>query len=222
MPKLAAEETAAAARTTRVRDLMPKPGDYMVAFRLLAIPTILLVVVMSVLRQSAQGIQSSFYVVYLESINFSATEIGILTSSFLAFSAMGALTAAKLVRLYSPAWLLVAAVTVSVIMITITPFLGTFLLLMVAISVRGGVLGIVQPLMLTMVLKAADAKVQGKAVALRASANRLAMTFIPVIMGAVIEVVGLDAAFFVIGGILMVLMAIVSLIISRSPSYRDG
>ncbi|MEE8516844.1 MAG: MFS transporter [Alphaproteobacteria bacterium] len=222
LPKLAAEETAAAARTTRVRDLMPKPGDYMVAFRLLAIPTILLVVVMSVLRQSAQGIQSSFYVVYLENINFSATEIGILTSSFLAFSAMGALTAAKLVRLFSPAWLLVVAVTVSVIMITITPLLGAFFLLMVAISVRGGVLGIVQPLMLTMVLKAADAKVQGKAVALRASANRLAMTFIPVIMGAVIEVVGLDAAFFVIGGILMVLMAIVSLIISRSPSYRDG
>ena len=60
------------------------------------------------------------------------------------------------------------------------------------------------------------------AVALRATANRLAMTFIPVIMGAVIEVVGLENAFLVIGGTLLVLLAIVSLIIRRSPSYRDG
>lgn len=222
LPKLAAEETAAAARTTRLGDLMPKLGDYMEAFRLMAIPAIALVVIMSVLRQSAQGIQSSFYVIYLEGINFSATEIGILMSSFLAFSALGALTAARLVRVFSPTWLLVAAVTVSVIMITITPFLGTFLLLMVAISVRGGVLGIVQPLMLTMVFKATDSSVQGKAIALRATANRLAMTFIPVIMGAVVEVVGLEGAFLVIGGILMVLMVIISLIIRRSPSYRDG
>lgn len=222
LPKLAAEETAAAARTTRVRDLMPKPGDYMEAFRLLAIPAIALVVIMSVLRQSAQGIQSSFYVVYLENINFSATEIGILMSSFLALSAMGALTVGPLVRVFRPTWLLIAAVTVSVIMITITPLLGTFLLLMVAISVRGGVLGIVQPLMLTMVLKAAGTHVQGKAVGLRATANRLAMTFIPVIMGAVVEVVGLEDAFLVLGGTLMVLLAIVSLIIRRSPSYRDG
>lgn len=221
LPKLAAEETAAAARTTRLGDLMPKLGDYVETFRLMAIPAIALVVIMSVMRQSAHGIQSSFYVVYLEGINFSATEIGILMSSFLALSALGALTAARLVRMFSPTWLLVAAITVSVIMITITPFLGTFFALFVAISVRGGVLGIVQPLMLTMVFKATDSAVQGKAIALRATANRLAMTFIPVIMGGVIEVVGLDNAFLVIGGILMVLMAIIALIIKRSPNYRD-
>lgn len=221
LPKLAAEETAAAARTTRLGDLMPKLGDYVETFRLMAIPAIALVVIMSVMRQSAHGIQSSFYVVYLEGINFSATEIGILMSSFLALSALGALTAARLVRMFSPTWLLVAAITVSVIMITITPFLGTFFALFVAISVRGGVLGIVQPLMLTMVFKATDSAVQGKAIALRATANRLAMTFIPVIMGGVIEVVGLDNAFLVIGGILMVLMAIIALIIRRSPNYRD-
>lgn len=221
LPKLAAEETAAAARTTRLGDLMPKLGDYVETFRLMAIPAIALVVIMSVMRQSAHGIQSSFYVVYLEGINFSATEIGILMSSFLALSALGALTAARLVRVFSPTWLLVAAITVSVVMITITPFLGTFFALFVAISVRGGVLGIVQPLMLTMVFKATDSAVQGKAIALRATANRLAMTFIPVIMGGVIEVVGLDNAFLVIGGILMVLMAIIALIIRRSPNYRD-
>lgn len=221
LPKLAAEETAAAARTTRLGDLMPKLGDYVETFRLMAIPAIALVVIMSVMRQSAHGIQSSFYVVYLEGINFSATEIGILMSSFLALSALGALTAARLVRVFSPTWLLVAAITVSVVMITITPFLGTFFALFVAISVRGGVLGIVQPLMLTMVFKATDSAVQGKAIALRATANRLAMTFIPVIMGGVIEVVGLDNAFLVIGGILMVLMAIIALIIKRSPNYRD-
>lgn len=221
LPKLAAEETAAAARTTRLGDLMPKLGDYVETFRLMAIPAIALVVIMSVMRQSAHGIQSSFYVVYLEGINFSATEIGILMSSFLALSALGALTAARLVRMFSPTWLLVAAITVSVVMITITPFLGTFFALFVAISVRGGVLGIVQPLMLTMVFKATDSAVQGKAIALRATANRLAMTFIPVIMGGVIEVVGLDNAFLVIGGILMVLMAIIALIIRRSPNYRD-
>ncbi len=222
LPKLAAEETAAAARTTRLGDLMPKPGDYMEAFRLMAIPAIALVVIISVMLQSAHGIQSSFYVVYLEGINFSATEIGILMSSFLALSALGALTAARLVRLFSPTWLLISAVTVSVIMITITPFLGTFFALFVAIAVRGGVLGIVQPLMLTMVFKATESTVQGKAIALRATANRLAMTFIPVIMGGVVEVVGLENAFLVIGGILMVLMVIIALFIRRSPSYRDG
>jgi MFS family permease len=177
-------------------------------------------VVISVLRQSGQGIQSSFYIVYLQDLGFGGTAIGTLLSAFLVTGAFGALAVGRLTRLFNPFWLLIVATTLAVALITITPLLGSFLLLLGVISLRGAVIGIDQPLMLSIVSRAADAQSQGRAVALRATANRLAMTVIPVIMGGVVEVVGIEDAFFVVGGTLILLLATLALLARKSPALK--
>jgi MFS family permease len=114
-------------------DFLPRVQNYRDSLALLSIPSILLVVMISVLRQSGQGIQSSFYVVYLEQIGLTGTAIGSLLSAFLLVGAFGALTTGPLMRVFNQFWLLMATVALSIIFIAITPLLGTFFLLLVAI-----------------------------------------------------------------------------------------
>lgn len=144
------------------------------------------------------------------------TAIGTLLSAFLLVGAFGALTTGPLIRIFNRFWLLMATVGLSIVFIAITPLLGTFFLLMVAIVARGAVLGTVQPLMLTIIAQAAGAGDQGKAVGLRATANRLAMTVIPVVMGAVVEVVGIENAFLVIGAVLLALLLGLAVYVKRA------
>jgi MFS family permease len=204
----------------RIGDLLPRGRNYRESLALLSIPSILLVVMISVLRQSGQGIQSSFYVVYLENIGMPGATIGILLSAFLLVSAFGALTTGYLMRIFNQFWLLMATVALSIIFIAITPLLGTFFLLLVAIMARGAVLGTVQPLMLTIISQAASAGDQGKGVGLRATANRFAMTVIPVIMGGVVELVGIENAFLVVGIVLLTLLLGLALHMKRTPAFN--
>ena len=216
------EELSRAPTPYRIGDFRPSFQNYRDAFVLLGIPSILLVVMISVLRQSGQGIQSSFYVVYLENIGLSGTAIGLLTSSFLIASAFGALTTGRLMRLFNPFWLLMATVGLSIVFIAITPLLGAvYLMLVAAITLRGAALGTVQPLMLSIIAQAAGSGDQGKAVGLRATANRLAMTVIPVIMGTVVEFVGIRNAFLAIGGILLLLLLALAVYVKRTPAFRQ-
>jgi MFS family permease len=201
-------------------DFLPRVQNYRDSLALLSIPSILLVVMISVLRQSGQGIQSSFYVVYLEQIGLTGTAIGSLLSAFLLVGAFGALTTGPLMRVFNQFWLLMATVALSIIFIAITPLLGTFFLLLVAIIARGAVLGTVQPLMLTIISQAAGAGDQGKGVALRATANRFAMTVIPVIMGGVVEVVGIENAFLVVGIVLLTLLLGLAFHVKRTPAFN--
>ncbi|HEX9809902.1 MAG TPA: MFS transporter [Alphaproteobacteria bacterium] len=214
------EEAGNALPPVTLREFHPRLSSYREAFGLLHLAPILLVVVISVLRQSGQGIQSSFYIVYLQDLGFGGTAIGTLLSAFLVTGAFGALAVGRLTRLFNPFWLLIVATTLAVALITITPLLGSFLLLLGVISLRGAVIGIDQPLMLSIVSRAADAQSQGRAVALRATANRLAMTVIPVIMGGVVEVVGIEDAFFVVGGTLILLLATLALLARKSPALK--
>jgi predicted MFS family arabinose efflux permease len=185
-------------------------------------PAIMLVVLVSILRQAGQGIQSSFYVVYLEGIGMSATLIGSLLSVFLLIGASGALAAGSLARLFNPYWLLMVAVALTIILIAITPLLGgVFLLLALVIGLRGGAIGVIQPVMLSLVAKAANPGDQGKGVAVRATANRLAMTVTPVVMGATAELAGIENAFYLVGAVLLVALAVMAVYVRRTPVFRS-
>ncbi|MBT4005665.1 MAG: MFS transporter [Rhodospirillales bacterium] len=220
LPK-SAKEIATPPERPRLGDFRPKLSSYTDAFKLLSLPPILLVVVVAILRQSGQGIQSSFYVVYLESINFSGTLIGTLLSGFLLAGAFGSLVAAPLAKAFNRYWVMIAAVALSIVCIAITPLMGTYVLLMVAIMCRGLAIGTIQPLMLNIVSKSADANNQGKAVGLRASANRLAMTIMPIIMGVSVEFWGLENAFMMVGSVLLVLLFIVAIKVSRLTHFSS-
>jgi predicted MFS family arabinose efflux permease len=186
-------------RSFTARDLLPRMSDYIAAFKLLAIPGVAFVIMVSVLRHSGISIQGSFYVVYLQGIGISGTFIGLFLTAGAVLGAGGALLTGYLIRFFDPVRLLMATVVAGIVLIAITPLLGTFLLLLVAAALRGGTMGMSQPLMISTLARYTDAESQGKSVGLRTTANRLVNMLFPVAMGAVVEVAGLENGFYIMG-----------------------
>jgi MFS family permease len=193
-----------------VRDVLPKPSDYVSAFRLMAIPAVAFVVAVTVLRHAGNGIQGSFYVVYLESIGMTGTLIGILVAAGSILGGVGSLTAGWFAKQFSSYWVLVVSVSLALVCMVVTPVITSFVLLLLFSALRGGFMGLSQPLLISILAQSAG-KAQGKAVGLRTTANRLSILVTPVIMGAVAEWFGIEASFYATGLILIAMMLWVAL-----------
>ncbi len=220
LPAPRAAVVAAAPEKVRLGDLLPRVADYMTTIRMMAVPAIAFVIIMTLLRHSSNGIQNSFYIVYLNEIGLSGTLIGVLLSSSSILGAAGSLAASPMTRFLRTHWLLIIAVAASIFLIVITPLLGAFVPLLVAMAIRGGTMGIGQALLIS-VLASSAGDAQGKAVGLRTTANRLSVMVIPVIMGAVIEVFGLVNSFYIVGVVLMALMTWSTIHLYRSPDFAN-
>jgi MFS family permease len=203
-----------------IRDVLPRVSDYVEAAKLMVIPAIAFVVAVTILRHAGNGIQTSFYVVYLEQIGYSATFIGILISASSVLGAIGSLSAAWLARYFSLYRTLVVCVCIAIVLIAVTPILGTFFLLFVASALRGGVMGVSQPLLIALMQQSAGKSHHGKAAGLRTTANRVSVMAVPVIMGAVAEYMGIEMSFYVMGGILVVMM--IGVAIKSRPAFEPA
>ena len=214
-------ETSQHSRIT-VSTLMPRLSDYLAAFRMLAISAVLFVAVITMMRNAGNVVQTGFYVVYLDEVfGLSGTLIGVLTSAAAIVGGIGSLSVGRLLRFCSAHWLLMATVTGSVIFICITPLLGTFVFLLIASALRGASLGISQPLMISILAKASGSKVQGTSVGLRNTANRLTGFVIPLLMGVLIDFVGLANGFYAIGVIIVGLLVLTGVWLSRQRDIGD-
>lgn len=221
LPRPAAGD-AQAGRRVSARDLVPRLSDYLDTFRLLAIPAVLFVIMVTTLRHSGTAMQNSFYVVYLEGIGISGTAIGLLFTAAAVVGAVGALSVGRLSRIIDPVWLLLFAVIATVIFMVITPLLGVYILLLAAMALRGGVLGISQPLMISILGRSLDASSQGKGVALRTTANRVMNTMVPPVAGAIVQLAGLENSFYIIGAVAVGLMALVAVYARHHNAFRGG
>lgn len=192
------------------RDAVPRGADYVEAFKLLGIPAIAFVMAVTLLHHSANGIATSFYVVWLKSIGMQGTTIGILISAASILGGIGSLAAGWCAQRFSTYRALIVTVSGAIILITITPLLGSFVLLAIASMLRGGFMGVTQPLLISLLVQAAPNS-RGKAVGLRTTVNRVAILVIPILMGAVAEVFGIAASFYVVGGLLMVVTLVTAI-----------
>ena len=199
----------------RVRDFIPRVSSYIEAFKLFAIPAIAVVVLVSILRNTTYAIRGSFYVVYLDSINFSGTEIGFLMSASGALGAGAALVVGRLSKVMKPVILLFGTVAGAIVFISMPPLMGSFWQLMILAGLWGASAGMSMPLMFSIMAKAADARSQGKSVGLRITANRLGATVLPVLMGAVADISGIGNSFLIIGGAMLVSLAGIALYARR-------
>jgi predicted MFS family arabinose efflux permease len=196
-------------------DFIPRASSYLEAFALLSIPAIAVVVMVSTLRNTTYAIRGTFYVVYLDSINFTGTEIGFLMSAAGALGAGAALLVGRLSRVMKPVILLFATVAGTIIFISLPPLMGTFWQLMILAGLWGASAGLSMPLMFSIMAKAADSQSQGKGVGLRITANRLGATVLPVIMGAVADLSGIGNSFLIIGAAMLVSLGGVALYARR-------
>jgi MFS family permease len=223
IPPRPMEANEEATRRVQFRDLMPRFSDYITAFGLAAIPAIALVLLVTVVRVGGTGIQGSFYVVYLESIDFNASTIGLLTGIAGLLASFGSLGAGRLARFVHPHWLIVLIVTLTVITIAVTPLLGgVFVLLAFCICLRGLCLGISQPLEISVLGRALGPESQGMGVGLRTTLNRFASMTVPIVMGAVADLVGIENSFLVMGAVLLSILIAATAFLILHPKLGRG
>jgi sugar phosphate permease len=111
----------------------------------------------------------------------------------------------------------------SVLLISVTPFIGAvFTLLLVAQALRGWLQGVVQPVMFSVQAKAVGRYRQGSVVGLRQTMNRLAAIVIPPAMGAIADQWGAGASFVILGAVLLMLSAPVALITRRAARVETS
>lgn len=204
-----------------VRELKPQRADYVRAFSLIAIPTVAFIVVMSALRISSAAIQTSFYVVYLRDLGMIGTVIGILVAISEGAGLLGAFMADFWERYFKPHWVFIGFVVMSLFCVSITPALGSVLVLLgIATFGRGYAQGLSQPVMFGILSRSVGRSEQGTSIGLRTTSNRLASLIVPAVMGVVAERVGIRDSFFWIGGTLIVLCLGVALFVRRLPGFR--
>lgn len=213
---LSANAAPAVAMEQERTDVLPSLSDYREAFRLLLIPAIALVIAATFMRQTGSGMQASFYGIWLKDLGYTATSIGLLIGIGNGVSALAALCIGPLTRRIADYWLLILAVGAAIIGVAATPLFETWVFLALAICVRGAGQGLNLPLMMTIASRSVAPRLQGRAAALRISFNRFGGMLFPVIMGALAEVIGLEYAFYAIGGIGIFLICGLSIWIFRT------
>ena len=220
IPEMARPENPGEAkRPFRLTDLLPRLSDYASALALTAIPAVAFVVAGSFVRSSSANMQNSFYVVYLQEIDFPGTLIGTLIALTQGAAGFGTLVGGPVERILRPRWAFLITVFLSVIFITITPLLGgIFILLAIAVVLRGFFQGVSQPIMFTYLSRAVSMREQATSIGVRTTVNRLAVLVLPVTMGAVAEIWGVGPSFLVMGAFLLVLLAGIVVVFQRRAS----
>ena len=195
---------AAVPARTVLAALVPRWSEHKQALALAAVPAVAFVLALSFLRNSHGAIQSSLYVVYLADIGWSGTLIGVLVGLAEFFGVFGSMMAAATERRVPAGRLMLACIAVSLTAIAITPLIGGFLAALVAASAaRGTAQGMSQPLMYSMLSRAAPSARHGTSVGLRNAVVRFASILTPAAMGIAAEAWGVEASFYVIGAVLL-------------------
>jgi MFS family permease len=201
----------------RVVDVLPRLPDYVRCVALIAIPAVAMTMAIHFLRTATNGVQSSIYVVYLKGIGLTGISIGILFAAIEISSGLGSLFAGRAMRLGDPQRTMLSGTVLSILLICVTPFFGgIFALLFVAQASRGWLQGVVQPMMFSVQSKAVGPHRQGSVVGLRQTINRLAAIVIPPMVGGIADHWGAGQSFVILGIVLIVLCAPVTLITRRA------
>jgi MFS family permease len=223
-PREADPDKAAPApgRRARLRALLPSAADYITAFRLLSVPAVVVIVLLGALMHVGNAVQGSFYVAWLNDMGLTGTAIGLLSPAAAIAAALFSLATSYLTRFVGGLWIALLSLWAGVILICITPLLGSYLVLQIVMFLRSGANGLAQPLVITLVLRGAGRENQGKAIGLRGTANRIASILSPLAMGALAEAAGLEASFYLVGGAVSIVMAGIAVYLWRRPEVAKA
>ncbi len=192
------------------RAITPRLGDYLAALRFFTIPIMAVVLSISILRQFGSGMQSSFYAVYLDGIGLSGTLIGFLVAAT-GLTGVAALAAGWLVKRIKEFNLLIWSTIISIAAIAIVPVFSDFIPLFIASSLRGATQAISVVIIVSLIARTVGPEEQGRAMGSRTTCNQSASVIIPIVMGGLAHMVGLEAAFYGVGAIGIVFILISAL-----------
>jgi fucose permease len=187
------------------------------------VPAVALGIAIALLRHTPSTIQASFYITYLKEIGLQASVIGALISCSEVTGAFGSLLAAPLMRRFPAHWVLVVFTMLTIAMMTLTPLFGGIVALLGAAQVlRGAAHGLLHPATFSVISRALTPETQARGVALRTTGNRLGAVVLPIVMGFIAEAAGVAASFAIVGGGLLVIVAVVGVLVSRNPAFRGS
>ncbi len=175
----------------------PAAGAYAAALRMLAAPAVGFVIACSFLMTCTHALRHSFYPVYLESLGLTGTLIALLVAAGSVVSGLAGLTTGIAARRFDPNLLLLAAVALTTLCISQVVLFEAFWSLFGMAVLWGAVAGIAFPLMLYALARAVDSDRQGMSVGIRTTVNRAAGLVVPVAVGAVVDLAGIEAGFYI-------------------------
>jgi len=192
----------------QLRDLLPKLDDYRAAFRLAASPAVGFVVLCSFLMNSNISMRFTFLPVYLTEVGFEGATIGLFVGAAFLFGAPAALFTGRLERLMAPPWMLLILIAVAAVAIGATPAFTGIAGLAFLTCLFGLAAGLALALVMTLLSRTVPTDGLGKSIGLRTTANRFSSLVIPILMGGLIDLLGLGIGFvvtaaLVIGSVLL-------------------
>ena len=125
----AADPAAAApapGRREKLRALLPSAADYITAFRLLGVPAVVVIVALGALMHVGNAVQGSFYVAWLNDMGLTGTAIGLLSPAAAIAAALFSLATSWLTRYVGGLWVALVSLWIGVVLISVTPLLGTY------------------------------------------------------------------------------------------------
>ncbi len=201
------------------RDILPRLSDYTGSLSLIVIPAVAFTLAVSFMRHATNGVENSFFIVYLRDVGFAGTMIGAMFSIAEIINGLGSLLSGRAAKLMPMSWLMVGLTMISISLLAVTPFLGgVFAVLAVAHSLRRGFEGVVQPFVFSLQARAVPRHLQGSVVGLRVTSNRLSSILTPIIMGVLVDQLGLANGFVAMGGLLLAVGVLLAVVIARSPN----
>jgi MFS family permease len=203
------------------RDLLPRLKDYTGSLGLVLIPAVAFTLAISFLRHATNGVENSFFIVYLRDLGFAGTMIGTLFSIAEILNGFGSLASGWVARRIAIPWLMVGFTGVSIALLGATPFMGgIFVFIAAAHALRRTFEGIVQPLMFSLQARAVSRDLQGSIVGLRVTNNRLSSIITPILMGFIVEHFGIRSGFLIMSGLLLLICLGLAVLLARARTIR--
>jgi MFS family permease len=200
-----------------IGEILPKARDYVEAFRLTRTPSIAFVVALSCLMTAVYNVRHSFYTVYLKTIDFSGTEIGLLFGIGSIVASLSGLAVGPMSRRFPAKRLLLTTVAGAAVGIAITPLFDTFASLLALACFWGINGGLAFPLILHVLARSVGPEQQGMSVGIRTTVNRTAGFGVPLVMGALLGATGMLGAFLILGAGIVTFVGIIAVAFRRMP-----
>jgi MFS family permease len=204
----------------RWRELLPSLADYRAALRLAIVPAIGFVIACSFMFNSLLSMRFGFLPVYMESVGFDGTIIGLMVGFAFLIGGFTALPTAKIRRLFPAHWVILLVVGFTALGLGIVPLFDDVVGLSFATLIFGAGAGLGMAFVISLLSTVVSTEQLGLSIGLRITANRFSSFTIPIFAGAVIDVFGLAAGFYVTAAAIGAGLACAALFMMRTPSIK--
>jgi len=182
-------------------------------------PKVLMTLIFTFAIIFAASLRSSFLPVLLRAEGLTEFTVGMMISIFAVMSTSIRLIFGRLLNIYNRKKILVVSMLAIIVAVGLIPSMVSVAGFAVLISIFGLGFGMTQPLSMVMVADLADPNQSGLAMGLRFTAIMLAGLISPILLGLIIETLGLAPAFYVAA--LVVVFAGIKMFIIRPDLIPD-